>query len=261
MDVEDAIAADADVGNADAHASCNDEAVTLGSYADEVTKDSPYLYLRFGENGPPTAHDTMGHADGTYTAGGVTYGVPGALLNDSDTAIQLDGTGKITMPVGVDFQGMLPFTLEVWANEAPGNGLGWLMDHSGFPDACASPDRNSWAFYLSPDNPGLTIERRGTDCQTTGSVVSAGSASLNVYHHVVTTFDGQTRALYLDGNKATSTTGGGTSIPGTGTGWTIAGENCGCSGNFIGSLDEVAVYPSALAPARVCAHYLASGRP
>jgi concanavalin A-like lectin/glucanase superfamily protein len=253
-----------DGGAADApsvvESSCDDDGAVTGSYPAEVMKDGPAVYLRLGEDAGPVAHDQTHHYDGAYPDGGIEYGVTGAILGDSDTAVRLDGTAPIAMPAGLDFAGRLPFTLEAWANEAPGNGFGWVFDHSDWLD---SGTRVSWNFYLNDGTgTGMTLERREADGLTAGSVVGAGSPyPLGVYHHAVATFDGTTLALYLDGKQVALTGTGGTDLPATGNVWTIGGQNCACSDRFIGVLDELAVYPTALAADRVCAHYRASGRP
>jgi hypothetical protein len=62
------------------------------SYEDTVLSDSPLAYWRVDESSGTVAHDITGNGnDATYT-GGVTLGSSGALLNDSDTAVTLDGT-------------------------------------------------------------------------------------------------------------------------------------------------------------------------
>ena len=257
-----------DAGAGDAgtvpEASCFYDGEAVQSYPAEVMKDGPALYLRLDESaGAAVAHDqTTNHYDGAYTDGGLQFGVPGAILGDTDTAVHFDGMGSIAMPPGLDFAGVQPFTLETWAILEPGNVYGWVADHSYWGDEAGV--RQSWNFYLYDGMPkdGITLERRREDGETAGSVVQSKMPFPvdSTFHHAVVTFDGSSLTIYLDGNQL-ATNANDNAIPTTnGSGWTIGAQNCACSGHTIATLDEVAIYPVALTADRVCAHYLASGR-
>jgi hypothetical protein len=76
-----------------------------------------------------------------------------------------------------------------------------------------------------------------------------------VYTHLVATFDGSTARLFVNGIESMSLAAVGATadvdVP------FVIGENH--EGNeFLGAIDEVAVYGTALSPARVQAHYAAA---
>jgi hypothetical protein len=236
--------------------SCSDAgsvADAAASYEAEVTHDSPVLYLRFGEQKGPVAEDQLHRANGAYPRAGVTYGVPGALAGDTDTAIALDGTSSITMPAGFDFAGMTPFSIELWAKQTQYDSYGFTLDHENWDAA-----RDSWSLILGSDQVGFERWLAGS---TNGAVANSTTPlPLGNYHHVVVTFDGTELALYIDSNVASlnAVTIG---LPHETNTWAIGKQNCQCSSNaFVGSLDELAIYGAALTKERIDAHYHAAGR-
>jgi hypothetical protein len=72
--------------------------------------------------------------------------------------------------------------------------------------------------------------------------------------HLVGVHDGTNSRLYINGNQvATQTTGAVTQ----GLGDIYIGQLVASILPFDGSLDEVAIYPTALTPAQIAAHYAA----
>jgi hypothetical protein len=83
--------------------------------------------------------------------------------------------------------------------------------------------------------------------------------SLDVWHHVVATFDGGALKLFVDGAQ-TAFNGVPSDMPETTTSWAVGGQNCDCTTNyFVGALDELAIYDHALSRSRIRAHFEASG--
>jgi hypothetical protein len=84
------------------------------SYA-SLVDDRPGLlaHWRLGDAGGPTAHDTTGTHNGTYSA--VALGSPGAITNDPDTAASFSAaTGsRVSVP---PFAPVVDFTVEGWTN-------------------------------------------------------------------------------------------------------------------------------------------------
>jgi trimeric autotransporter adhesin len=228
------------------------------SYENEVMMDKPSLYLRLDEDGGPVAHNLAdgGYSyNGEYPDSGVTYGVKGAIATEDATAVEFNGTTGITMPPGLDFSGTAPFSVELWANTTMTTSWGFAIDHNDYQPTVAS--RGGWDVILGQS---AALERYYDD--TTGGSVAAAKHPWtgSAFHHVVTTFDGTDLVVYIDAVQKGGPNGVNPNIPNTGAPWKIAHQNCtGCNDNaYIGALDEVAVYPTALSPCRILAHYRAA---
>jgi hypothetical protein len=229
-----------------------DDGSPSGEYAREVIADGPLVYLRLGEKTGPTARDEAGRFNGTYPASGVTYGSPGALEGDPNTAVTFEGTTILSMPAALDFPGKAPFTVEVWMNQAQYKGYGFVLDHADYSRGADA--RQGWSLLSNATN----VEFDRWD-GAPPAVVAAGPLPLGVYHHVVATYDGARSRLYVDG-ELRDTRDDFVSLAATGVSWAVGGQSC-CSPNlFVGTLDEIAVYPTALPPERVAAHYKLAGR-
>ncbi len=224
----------------------------LLAYPAAVLADAPVLYLRFGEKSGSDARDETGNRPSLYGPK-ATLGAKGALLNDADTAATFTGADSSTVhiPAGLDFPGRAPFTLEVWAMQTATTDFGWAVDHQVY-----GAGRNSWGLRFSPG--GIGLDRYADNMLS--NVSGPLPLTLNTYQHVVTAYDGTMVTIYVDGKAVQTGTSTNMMHPMSG-GWAAGSQNCGCSSsNFIGSLDELAVYDKALPAARVLAHYHASGR-
>lgn len=87
-----------------------------GSYAAAILADSPRAYWRLGDSGT-TAADSSGNGyDGIYKDG-VTVGVPGAPVGDSDTAARFYdvSTNRVEVP-GAVLNGLSDLTVDFWLN-------------------------------------------------------------------------------------------------------------------------------------------------
>jgi hypothetical protein len=223
-------------------------------YRDEVLSDQPLVYLRFGEADGLVAADELAVHDAAYGTG-VNLGVPGAIAGDADTAVTFDGAvaSNVAMPSGLDFAGTTPFSVEVWARQTEYQGFGWAIDHQDY-----RVPRKGWGILFSADRVGF--ERYTNDSYAGPNVSSDRGLELDRYHHVVATFDGDRLELFIDGSSVGRESGG-RAIAAMPDPWRVGRQNCGCtSDNFIGSMDELAIYGTALDAMRVRAHYTAAGR-
>jgi hypothetical protein len=225
-----------------------------GTYSREVRVDAPVLYSRFGDRDTTVARDETGAHDGAYPSHGVTLGEPGAIVADSDSGIGLLGTSQGTMPPGLDFPGASAFSLEIWAKPTSDDdqtGYGFVVDHQSYEP------REGYALRISRFD--VAFERWAGGSTFGSNATENRALSLQVWHHVVATFDGANLRLFVDGQQ-TAFNGVPSDMPAMPESWTIGGPNCECSANrFAGALDELAVYDYALSPDRVRAHFEASG--
>jgi hypothetical protein len=150
------------------------------------------------------------------------------------------------------FPGNQAYTIEVWVKPRDLTGYARLVSTESTPAATSG-----WYLTAGQQGQGLTL---GVD--VAGSPVrigdwTSGSLSLNVFHHVVFTYDDATIVGWVDGQQIASRaqpTAAAASGPLT-WGCRIIGSgpvNC-----LDGVLDEAAVYDHVLEAARVKAHYQA----
>jgi hypothetical protein len=215
----------------------------MSTYSDTVIADTPVGYWRLGEASGTTADNAQGTSarDGLYV-GTPTLGAAGALNSDSDKAIgPLDGTSQY---VRIDHS--TAFNLgNTWSIEA------WVSRGStGAYRIIAS--KGTGAYELSLDTDGTLTLRQAN----TGIMLATVAAIGTGWHHVVGTKNGSTLALYVDGSAASTDSSANATTTDNGT-YLIIGGNWDSGNFFNGSLDEVAVYGTALSSTRVAAHYTA----
>ena len=228
-------------------------------YACAVLDAGPVLYLRFDETKGSTAMDFTGNGNnGTYPIGGSTLGAKGALVNEPDTAVYLDGTHGIGMPTGVaDFAGKSPeFTVELWVNlDADGgdlSGIGYLIDHE--TQGPTAP-KDGWAVLLTGGSVQISFWASGNTLGVATQMPNLLTPSQ--WHHVVGVCFTTEQDLYIDGVPQTPhNTSLGAGWPDIGS-WMIGNENCQCSPQGLtGSIDELAIYPRALSESEIKSHYM-----
>jgi hypothetical protein len=208
-------------------------------YAEQVIADGASHYWRLGDLGGTIAIDEIGFAHGTIS-GGVTLAQPGALA-DGDTAMVFNGTtGKIDMAATVTIP--VQCTIEVWFK---GN------DAVDRPLVCVGVE--SPRCYVANKQLGIydfTYATGGTG----GSTITDG-----VWHHVAYVLNGATALCYLDGVFNVS-------LPCVRTASVSGAGQLGCdtqfasgtpAGFWLGSLDDIAIYPRALTAPEIAAHYTA----
>jgi hypothetical protein len=221
------------------------------AYSDLVLSDGPVAYWRLDETAGLIAFDSNGHgANGFYSDGFKDFGQPGALLpvGDPDTADGFNGVNEFAQfanPVGGDF------TVELWIKTTAtsltggqayqGNGLVW-SDVGGVG--------NDWVLAVLNDRVAFfTGNPDDTICGTTK--INDGN-----YHYIVATrVQGGEKRVYMDGHlEATGTTNNNLLNANPRV---VVGANILDSRFFNGTIDEVALYPTALSATQVAAHFQA----
>jgi len=173
--------------------------------------------------------------------------VPGSLAGDLNAAMRFTGTNYAlaTRQIADDF------TLEFWFASTAGIGTGaqWWAG-AGLVDAEVAGAANDFGTSLRSD--GRIVAGVGTP---DGSIMSATGFNDGAWHHVVMTrtrSSGMVR-LYVDGTLASSAGRSTASLASS------PNLNIGRIGNatnyFVGALDEVAVYNTALSQVTVTDHY------
>jgi hypothetical protein len=208
------------------------------SYSTVVASDSPAGYWRLGETSgyPQDASGNAHHA----TGGSATQQVAG-LINDIDAANSFNGTSDYWMVpdhAGLDLGDV--FTLEAWVQRGA----------IGAARSIVSKATNAYSLELDTDGTLMLRQSNvGTILQTTSDI---GTGT----HHVVATKNGSDVHLYVDGVEATTGTLNNLTCTDNSSPLVIGGDwDIGRNNN--GTIDEVAVYPTALSSARIAAHYAA----
>lgn len=218
-------------------------------YAEEVRRDAPLAYWRFGEASGTVAHDEIGGNDGLIL-GGVTR-APGPT-NDGDLAVRFDGmSGRIEVGDIFRFAGNAPYTVELWAmRDTVDSKVRWMIDRTsdGTP-------HEGWQIYTGAD---FTLHSRSTNDVEVGY---AGTDQFDdgQWRYLVATYDGDEASFYRDGEF----TGGMISPDPIGgpSGLLVFGDTTqGQFYKFDGVLDDIAIYDYALSVTQVRAHFTASGR-
>lgn len=225
------------------------------AYATAVTADAPSTWFRLGETSGTVATDAgSARRNGIYV-GGPTLGVPGALTCDPSTAIGLNGTSGQIISTAPQAAAPATFTVEAWFSTTVGGGkiIGYGNSQAG---TSSGYDRH---VYLT-DSGQIVFGVYNNGFHT---IVSPGTYLDGKYHQVAASLSPTAgMVLYVDGAQVA--TDAATRAGENSTGWWRIGyDNLnGWPGQptrffFTGSLDEVAVYPTALTAARLAAHYAA----
>jgi Concanavalin A-like lectin/glucanases superfamily len=217
------------------------------AYRATVLGDSPSVYYRLGDLMAPAVPDPSAGGINAGLNGSVTFGQPGALAGDADTAVSFPGTGSnylvtAASPGAAYDLGDGPFSIEFWYKAA----------QTGVVQDAAFKGVGAYLVQLNASNQwSLNLAGTGA-CFTT----TASFADTATWHHVVVTRAAASQPhIYVDGvdqaGNYTARTFGNT------TSTFIMGSGGGTTAPFGGLLDEVAIYKSVLTQAQVTAHYQA----
>lgn len=227
------------------------------SYLSEVLADSPAFLYRLDELSGTVVADSSGNGQvGTYQGGPTLAGVP--LITDGKS-VTFTATSWAFNNVALLLASTGAFTVEAWFKRASAPAGNLQMFAS---DNATGPQRMFQLAVLGGIGGGtpdgsidfFVVNNGGTGIDTISKVNYCDGNR----HHAVGTYDGTVGpSLYIDGVLVAQP--GGTVALSTGT---SMGPVVGAGFNgssfiqpFIGTLDEVAAYKSALSAGRVLAHY------
>ncbi len=232
--------------------------VDNSAYAQAVSNDGAEHYWRLNDPaGSSSAIDWAGTND-LVTGSGVGYGTAGAIVGSSDTAASFDGTSAGVGGQTTAEPGPATFTAEAWIKTTSNSG-GKIL---GFGDT-QNGTSGSYDRHVYLDDAGhLTF---GVYPGSVRAVTTGGTYNDGQWHHVAATLSSAGQQLYVDGLLEGSDAGttGAQSYSGY---WRVGGDNlggwpnAGSSQSFAGTVDDVAIYPTALSAAKIRQHYTASGR-
>jgi hypothetical protein len=223
-------------------------AVAASGYAAAVLADAPTLYLRFEETSGATCADSSGNARTGTAAGAFTRNVAGAT-SGGGIAIGL-AAAEVTVPdvAALDIVGDV--TYEAWILLTS-----FTVFHTLISKGQQSAGVAGYQFRVDQTTRKLTVNK----ASTSGLLTSTGAVPADsAWHHVAFTRAGNVYTAYIDGASAGTATIA-TTIDATNQVLGIGASFVGAVAQerLTGTIDEVAVYPSALSGARIAAHFAA----
>jgi PKD repeat protein len=227
------------------------------AYAGTVIADQPASFWRLGELSGATVVDWAAWSYASV-AGTVTRGTAGAIIGDTDAATTFPGTSAGYVSTQILQPPQNTFTLEAWIKTTTTSG-GKIV---GFGNSATIPS-NVTDRHLYMDNSGKIWF--GVYPGTVRTLTSAKSYNDGTWHHVVASLGSGGMTLYVDGKQVGQRTDTTTARNFWGV-WRVGGDalpgwpSQPTSQFFAGTIDDVAIYPTALSPTQVMNHYLASGR-
>ena len=223
-------------------------------YVNSVLADAAGYYYRLGEAAViDPAVDEVGGSDGTYGAN-VTPGL--SLGYGTDKAAGFNATANDYVDTGVDMLSDTAFSVEAWVN---------ANDTAGQHRIVAKDELGVFGQFILWFNSGkLRFQVYPSDGTVQGdwAIAEAPTAPpVGTTFHVVGVFDGTDVILYVDGVEVASTALGAATAITNSLPITIGASSLGLSPRdhiFDGSIDEVAIYESALTEEQIAEHFVAN---
>lgn len=214
---------------------------------------SLFEFKVYGVNAPPTyprAADSKGSNTGDYR-NEVTLGAAGALTGDSNTAARFDGvndyvqaTGTTGLPTGAGVR-----SVELWFKTNS-------SARQVFFDYGTTAQNAKYALWLNAGGASMTAWGFGGGADKNFPLPVA--VNDGNWHQVVTTYDGTTLKLYVDGilrGSQAATRATVLDAYGFNIGAVVTPNDSNSGGYFNGFLDEVSFYTTALSEEDITRHY------
>lgn len=231
------------------------------SYRTEVMRDSPVAYWRLGESSGTTAANEMGSYPGTYV-GSPTLGAAGAVVGNN--AATFNGTTQyatVAHESALSNNQSAGFSIECWVNPATIAGNDTFSSTNPRFIVLKGNNVSVANYFLRMLGGKINFGFRNSansgyvERITDSAVVSTGS-----WQHIVATNNGSEIVLYLNGAAIASSLLGSMSNALTNTETLNISTGVGLR-LFQGSIDEIAIYNTALSAERIAAHYAARNIP
>ena len=241
-------------------------AVPTTDYATRVLANNPFAYWRLNDpDQSPTIDDERNALNNSQFFIDVDYQRPGALLGDANAAVAFRGTVNSKGEVFIDNELSTPqFSVELWARRTGGDGTFTSpLTFRDFNDTAVPPYRKGWLFYATDAN---RWQFRIGDGTATWVSIDGPPVVNGEWTQLAGTYNGTEVAFYVNGALVESRVAGYAPIDPAQLppllrigGGSTEDEN----GDFFftGSVDEVAVYTSALTGAQVADHWAAAFSP
>ena len=229
------------------------QSVAQSTYGSVIMNDAPTAYYSLDDTGS-TANDASGNGLNGTIGSSVQRGAAGLLASSSDTAMNFpgvqNGSGAVEVTPSSKLQPSSAVSLEALVKmpSVP----------SDFTVVAAYGQRSGTASYELYFKGGKLVAQY-TLSNGYVAVASPTALQTNTTYDAVTTFDGTTAKLYLNGTLVASGAASGSLKYATGYGFSIGDDASFSNPAFKGTIDEVAVYAGkALSATQVDTHYTAA---
>lgn len=225
------------------------------AYPSKVLADGANLYWRYDAGSGSYNADASSGDDSGISFGGPTHNVTPGAVPGTSKAYSYNGTTVVPQFTYSDRQHPRPntFSIETWFKTTSTKG-GKIMGFGNDPAQTSTHyDKH---IYMTAS--GQVIF--GVYTGTTQTITAGGTYNDGAWHHVVASEGADGIKLYVDGTLGASNAGVTTSEDYSGY-WRVGQDNLSgwpsapADANFIGSIDETAVYPTVLSAAQVADHY------
>lgn len=222
------------------------------SYASTVLGFTPGGYWRLGE-ASGTLADSSGNSNTGTASGSPTYAQTGLLTNDAGTCLSFvrASSQRIDCGTASTVDPGDTFTVMAWIKRPSNNGV---------QNTIVSKGLNSLAFYIDASTNKLGLAKSNVSV----IALSTGTVADTSRHFVVCTKSGSTVHFYIDGTEGTGTVTNATMSTANGLQFTIAADlSTGPTYSSYAdlSIQEVAVFPTALSAANITTIYNAGAIP
>lgn len=209
-------------------------------YVSEVLADNPSAYWRLGESSGSVAVSQVSAAsmNGNYS-GGFLLAQTGAITGGADTAVRFqNGAFQTTGAAGAAlFSGVSAITVELWIKPS---------------------SAQTGIHYLEYGLSGFSLESSTLNPTFYVNNTALGSVSLTAgsYTHVALELDGTNARIFTNGSLSSTTPFINAIAPdGFGGGALFLASRTANSRFVDATIDELAVYPTALSASRIQAHF------
>ena len=216
------------------------------SFEETIVKDGPQAWWRLDDPAGTTLTDAMGRHDGVFK-GGVTLGVPGVIVGNTNAAATFDGSsGYAEVPFSRALN-TTNFTIECWVKADA------VVEALTPVGSFTQPPGRGFLLQKSEDGEWFYLFGDGSTPQIL--LASGSDATYGKWTHLAMTYDGTNYSGYINGvldillsppfvpnNVAPLRIG----YDQQANGW---------DSHWKGQIDEVAFYQKALTEEQIAAHY------
>jgi hypothetical protein len=212
--------------------------ISASAYATAVLADSPLVWWRQGEASGTVMVDSSGNGRNGTFAGTITHGVTSLLPTETDTATTYVNSGA---------HGTIAYSS--WMNNANVTAELWIKPTSTANNTLLGRTSSGGQWYVGTNSNKFrfAVSTNGTF----GGMVNVDAPSTfstGTVYYVVGTYDGTTARLYVNKVEAAS-------APVASMGSNTSSNLAVCEFANGPTIDEVAVYSTALSPTRISARY------